>query len=327
MTLKPHLGSLLLLALSPLWFADAHSALRILGSPFPGGRESCRWSLPAQQFLMLSDSGKIELLNGCDVKLFIVGMITADDGTDFVKLASWSDGYYKRSGTIGYLSQLRLNSAGGSVVASIMIAKAIRASALMHDRGMAWIPPASKCYSACVIVLAGSYRRIVAGSVGIHRPYFVGDEYTQMGYKDLKQAYDGLYETLSALFKQWNLSRPLIDDMFAVPSTGVRILTDEELSAYGLDKDDWVLTEEYNANVRDACGDEAAAKASVEDGLAAMAWWASPKGQECQHKVGALLTARLWAKIKRLCGETAANTVEHGQPPSRECIAKYKAAE
>jgi hypothetical protein len=331
MLLKPYLGSLLLLALSPLWFADAHSAVRVLGHYSVRGRiesqsESCRWSLPAQQFLKLSDSGKTELLNGCDVIVLIEGMITGDDGSDFVKLRSWSDGYYKRS-KLGYLWQLRLNSAGGSVVASIMMAKAIRASALMHDRGMGWIGPGDKCYSACVIVLAASYRRSVAGRVGIHRPYFVGDEYTQMGYKDLKQAYDGLYEELSALFKQWNLSRPLVDDMFAVPSTGVRILTDEELSAYGLNKDDWVLTEEFNADTRAACGEEAAVKGSVEDAVAASAWWASPKGQECQRKLNALAKARSVARIKRLCGEASANAYERGQRVSQECVDRIKAAE
>ena len=326
MTLKPHLGSLLLLALSPLWFADAHSAVRVLGFSSMG-RESCRWALPAQQFLKLADSEKIELFNACEVQFLIQGIITGDDGRDFVNLISWYDGYYKRSKNGRFLPTVRLNSEGGSVVASIMMAKAIRASALMRDTGSTWIAPGKKCYSACVIVLGASYRRSVAGRVGIHRPYFVGDEYTQMGYKDLQHAYDGLYEELSALFKKWNLSRSLVDDMFAVPSTGARILTDEELSAYGLNKDDWVLTEEYNANVRAACGEEAAVKGSVEDAFAVMAWWASPKGQECQRRLDALSKARLVAKIKKLCGEAAGNAVEHAQGLSQECIDKYMAAE
>lgn len=327
MILKSYLGSLLLLALSTLWFPDAHSTVRVSGFDNGSGRESCRWSLPAQQFLKLSDAARIELLNGCLVQFLIQGMITGEDGKDFVTLMSWYDGYYKRSGNGRFLPTVRLNSEGGSVVASIMMAKAIRASALMRDTGSARIAPGNKCYSACVIVLAGSYRRNVWGHVGIHRPYFVGDEYTQMGYKDLQQAYDGLYQVLSALFKQWNLSRPLVDDMFAVPSTGVRILTDEELSAYGLNKEDWVLTEEYNVDVRAACGEEAAAKGSVDAGLAGATWWGSPTGPECQRKLDSLSKARLVAKIKKLCGESAANAAEQRQPLSQECIDRYKATE
>lgn len=84
-----------------------------------------------------------------------------------------------------------------------------------------------QCLSACVIILAGSYyrSRAVAGTVGIHRPYFVEDENLELSYSDLQAAYDALYDELSSLFDRWNLPKSLIDAMYAVPSDEVRILT------------------------------------------------------------------------------------------------------
>jgi hypothetical protein len=238
-----------------------------------------------QQFLELPDRSKIELAHGCQIRFLIHDTISSYDGQAFSGLMSWLDAHAKLREFA--LPNVYLNTGGGSVIAAIAMAKAIRGSLVMRRAGSTVIALGDSCYSACVIVLAGSYRRDVFGRVGIHRPYFVGDEYTQMGYHNLKQAYDGLYEKLSALFKQWNLSRSFVDDMFAVPSTDVHILTDRELSAYGLNKDDWVLTEEFNVLVRNACGDQALAKSE-----SSLKWWDSAEGEECRQKMNVRSNAK-----------------------------------
>jgi hypothetical protein len=329
MNSKSILVSLVLLALSAVWFSNAHSAVAVTGHYYRSGkmRESCRWSVPAQQFLKLPDAAKIELMKSCIVGIDIDGVIARDDGPDFVNLVSWFDTYSKR--TNGGAPPVGLNSKGGSMVASIMIAKAIRSSSRMRNAGFTEVFPADECYSACVIVLAGGYRRHVAwgGRVGIHRPYFVEDEYVQLGYKDLKEAYDGIYDQLSVLFRQWNLSRSLVDDMFAVPSTEVRILTAEELSAYGLNKTDRVLVEQSNADTRTACGDKALAESGGEDANDSN-WWASAKGQSCLKKINALSQARAIAKMKRLCGEAEVQAAEQGRGAvSQKCLDKYSQAD
>lgn len=327
MTLKPYLSALLLLAIFPLWFADAQSAVAVTGHYYKGVgvSEACRWSLPAQRFLKLPDAAKIELMKSCVIGIDIHGVIARDDGPDFVNLVSWFDAYLKRIN--GGSVPVSLNSNGGSVVASIMMAKAIRSSSRMRNAGFTTVFPGDKCYSSCVMVLAGGYRRNVAfgGRIGIHRPYFVADEYVELGYKDLKEAYDGVYEQLSALFRQWNLSRSLVDDMFAVPSTDVRILTEEELSAYGLNKTDRVLAEQLNADTRTACGDKALAESGGEDN-GDVNWWNSHNGKDCLNKINALMKVRMIAKIKRLCGDADGLAAENGQSISKQCVDKYSAA-
>lgn len=314
---RHHLGSFLLMTVSVLWFADANSAVWV--STFSYDNDgSCRRSLPADQFLNYSYTERTELLGGCSRGILIKGEITERDASNFLKLISFSDQLYKRGE--GALPEVWLNSEGGSVVAAISIAKAIRASVSMRGVGTTRIPVDSGCYSACVFILAGSYRRMVLGKVGIHRPYFIGDEYAQMGYKNLKQAYDGLYGKLTTLFKQWNLSRSLVDDMFDVESTDVRILTEEELGSYGLNKTDWVLTEEHNAEVRAVCGEE-----DLAESKAKLTFWDSPRGEECLRKINARLAERSKAKIRKLCGAADVNASDAGQRLSQGCLDKVNA--
>ena len=153
------LGSLMLMLISALWFSDANSAVWVL--PFSQDGH-CRWSLPVDQFLGDSSTERTEL-DGCGIIYLIKGEITEDDASKFTKLVNWSDGLYKRGK--GGVAHVFLNSEGGSVFAAINIAKAIRASTSMRAAGDTRIPVGGGCYSACVIVLAGSYRRLVLGKV------------------------------------------------------------------------------------------------------------------------------------------------------------------
>jgi hypothetical protein len=319
------------LLVATLWFSDAYSAISVPGAVNDDLNDLCP-RVPVERFLNLSDVGKINQRVLCQNYISIDGEITAEDGRNFVKLVNWYDTQYRR-GTRLALPIVALNSAGGSVVASMMIAKAIRESAYMRDWGATSIQEDAKCYSACVIILAGSYQRNAWGKVGIHRPYFVGDEYSHMGYQNLQQAYDGLYEQLSKLFKHWNLSTSLVDDMFAVSSTSLRILSKRELDAYGLDKMDRVLGEQYNGWVREVCGEEALAESGGWAGTGdenLRGWWLSKKGQECAHNVQAFrkesAQRRYPQLIKKHCGEAAANAYERGGGVSESCAKKVDSA-
>jgi len=310
----PGLRFFVVMSISALWFSDANSAVWVSPSPFAQNGQ-CRWSLPADQFLAYSNTERTELQEGCGLTFLLKGEITEDDASKFTKLVHWSDELYRRGK--GGVAHVFLNSEGGGVFAAINIAKAIRASASMRGAGDTMIPVGGGCYSACVIVLAGSYRRLVLGPVGIHRPFFVGAEYEQMGYKNLKQAYDGLYLELTTLFKRWNLSGSLVDDMFAVASTDVHVLNEHELDSYGLSKNDWVLTEQNNAEVRAACGGE-----DLEATEANPTVWNSARGEECLRKINARKPAIFKAKITKLCSADDANTYNNGQRPSQGCLDK-----
>lgn len=320
----PGLRFFLLMTISALWFSDANSAVWV--SPqsafwLPPQDDQCQWSLPVDQFLGHSNTERVELVRGCAINFLIKGEITQDDASKFAKLVHWLDELYKhgKGGVAGVL----LNSEGGSVLAAIDIAKAIRTSASMRrSGGTTIVPVGAGCYSACVIVLAGSYRRLVLGPVGIHRPFLVGDEAAQMGRRNLQQAYDGLYLELTTLFKQWNLSRSLVDDMFAVASTDVHVLNEHELDSYGLNKNDWVLTEQNNAEVRAACGGQ-----DLETLAANPAFWNSARGEECLRKINTRKRAIFTAKIKKLCSADDVSTFGKGQRPSQECLDKVNATE
>ncbi|HEY1806822.1 MAG TPA: hypothetical protein VGG45_20295 [Terracidiphilus sp.] len=313
------LGSLMLMLISALWFSDANSAVWVSPSPFAQD-DQCRWSLSVDQFLGYPNTERTGLQRACGITFLINGEITEDDASKFTKLVNWSDGLYKRGK--GGVAHVFLNSEGGSVFAAINIAKAIRASASMRAAGDTTIPVGGGCYSACVIVLAGGYRRLVLGKVGIHRPFFVGNEYEQMGYKNLEQAYDRLYSELATLFKRWNLSRSLVDDMFAVASTDVHVLNEQELDSYGLSKDDWVLTEQHDAEVRAACGGKDLAESAANP-----TFWDSAKGEECLRKMNAGQHEIFKEKIKKLCDGRDATTYNNGQRPSQGCLDKVYATE
>jgi len=311
------LGFLMLMTISAFWFSDANSAVWV--STF-SQVDQCRWSLPVGQFLGYSNTERAESVRGCGgITIHIEGEITQDDASNFSKLVHWSDELYKHGK--GGSPYVYLGSKGGSVFAAINIARAIRTSASMRGAGSTTVK-VDGCYSACVIVLAGSYRRSVFGPVGIHRPFFVGDEAEQMGYKNLKQAYDGLYLELTTLFKQWNLSKSLVDDMFAVASTDVHVLNEHELDSYGLSKDDWVLTEQNNAEVRATCGEE-----DLQAIAANPVFWSSARGEECLRKINARNSAIRTAKVKKLCSADDANRYSNGQRPSQGCLDKVDATE
>lgn len=317
---RPGLGSLMLMLISTLWFSDANSAVWVSFAPFAQG-DQCRWSLSVDQFWGYPNTERIGLQRACGMSILISGEITGDDASKFTKLMNWSNELYRRGK--GGVPHVVLNSEGGSVFAAINIAKAIRASANMRrGAGDTMIPARAICYSACVIVLAGSYRRLVLGKVGIHRPFFVGNEYEQMGYKNLQQGYDRLYSELKTLFRRWNLSRSLVDDMFAVASTDVHILNDQELDSYGLGKDDWVLTEQKNAEVRAACGGQDLAESAANP-----TFWGSATGEECLREMNAREQEIFRDKVKKLCDASDANTFNSGQRPSQGCLDKVYATE
>jgi hypothetical protein len=99
-----------------------------------------------------------------------------------------------------------------------------------------------KCYSACVLVLSGAVQRfVIGGEVGIHRPYskYVGNR----DYESTQNEYRRTETAVKAYLKEMNLPDKLFEAMLLVPPEKIRILSDEETEAFGLEGTDPVEQE------------------------------------------------------------------------------------
>lgn len=152
---------------------------------------------------------------------------------------------------------LQLNSNGGDVASALSFADFVRKGEYHFLHAM--VLEKDQCISSCVFVLAGAFDRMVAGKIGIHRPYLSADTVREMGYDDLQKTYDALLPKVRAFFRGTNIRESLADDMWQVPSHRVRVLSRDELADYGLSQDDVVLTEQRNAGLRQFCGPDAPA--------------------------------------------------------------------
>jgi hypothetical protein len=134
-----------------------------------------------------------------------------------------------------------LNSTGGDIYAAMEIGKLIRKA-----RAGCMILEGARCYSACVFVLAGGVNRAAAGgTVGIHRPFstYVGNR----DYQSTQKEYRRTETAIRTYFKEMNLPERLFEAMVLVPPEKIRILSYEELKAFGLSGTDPVEQETEDA--------------------------------------------------------------------------------
>lgn len=135
--------------------------------------------------------------------------------------------------------QILLNSKGGDVYAAFSIGRDIR-----KIQGAAIVTMDSVCYSACVFILAGATQRLVGGSVGIHRPYRNNTELVSID--EAQSQYTMLMKDSKKFLEEMNLSGELYEAMVRISPEQIRILSDNELSAYGLNRIDPVQDDYYD---------------------------------------------------------------------------------
>ncbi|MCC7347277.1 MAG: hypothetical protein IT538_07745 [Variibacter sp.] len=122
---------------------------------------------------------------------------------------------------------LHLNSPGGSVVAGIELANAIRASALMT-----MVTADSGCYSACTFTFLGGVKRTVLGKFGIHAmSKGRRDQITVFSDTDLA-AVQLLTSTLINLTQSLVGDSRMITAMLVVPSEDIRLVPDDLLAEW-----------------------------------------------------------------------------------------------
>jgi len=92
------------------------------------------------------------------------------------------------------------------------------------------------CLSSCVYVLAGAPSRAVDGVVGIHRPFDPDDKVTSRTAQSEK--YRKLGVEITAYLKEMNIPTRLYDDSLFISPERIKYLSDDEMSAYGLNAND-----------------------------------------------------------------------------------------
>lgn len=134
-----------------------------------------------------------------------------------------------------------LNSRGGSVNAGINIGREFR-----KIRAVAVMGYEHVCFSSCVFALAGATQRMIAGKVGIHRPYSDNAGFTDID--EMQRDYSRLSQASKLFIQEMNIPDGLYEVMVRTPPEEIRILDEEELDAFGLNRTDPV-EEDYRDSV------------------------------------------------------------------------------
>lgn len=129
-----------------------------------------------------------------------------------------------------------LDSAGGDIDAAMAIGRELR-------RISAEVIVEEKCFSACVLLMAGAVKRSVFSysKVGIHRPYSRRTD--ERSYAAIQKEQDQLRERVRLFLEKMNLPSALYDAMLLVPPNEIRILSESDLAQYGLAQVDPVKQE------------------------------------------------------------------------------------
>lgn len=126
---------------------------------------------------------------------------------------------------------IKLNSTGGSVSAALKIGRFLRKYGAMAN-----VDENAICISSCVYVLAGATNRAVDGTVGIHRPYEPNNIATSA--EDQSRKYKKLGAQIVAYLKEMNTPTRLYDDSLFISPDRVKVLSFDEMQAYGLNEND-----------------------------------------------------------------------------------------
>jgi hypothetical protein len=130
---------------------------------------------------------------------------------------------------------VHLNSPGGSTDAAMAIGRLLRKEQAFAMIGYHPLDTQGKCYSACVLVLAGAVgRNMKYGKVGIHGPHLAGGAPNGLTGEDFQKT----LHQLRRYFREMNLSPLLSDAMFRIEPKDIRLLSDDALYNYGFTSED-----------------------------------------------------------------------------------------
>jgi hypothetical protein len=176
-------------------------------------------------------------LRACILVIQISGEITDDTATGLENAISRVRNMAEASQyTFTFLS-VELSSPGGNVDAAMKIGRILRKEGPIVD-----VKSGALCLSACVLILAGGTTRGLDGTIGIHRPYFQvpsGD----VSPEAIKTSYQQMLQSIRTYLREMNVIETLADDMLRTNPEHMRVLSENELTQYGLTDADPVAQE------------------------------------------------------------------------------------
>ena len=131
------------------------------------------------------------------------------------------------------LGSLTLNSEGGDVHEAMNIGRILRKYKVQIS-----VTFDAKCYSACVLILAGGVARTPLGAVGIHSFYSSSSKEKSYNYEQEDNDYKLVSQEIEAYLREMRVSVRLLDEMMNTPESTIRTLTPDELrdlSLLGID--------------------------------------------------------------------------------------------
>lgn len=129
---------------------------------------------------------------------------------------------------------IQLDSTGGDIAAAMAIGRLMRS--MEFD---SLVIAGGCCHSACLFVLAAGVNKVVLGEVGMHRPYFPQPAAAEVG-----PALQAVKAASVAYLDEMNIPTRLVEDMFSIDPAAMHILTLDELGAYRLNSEGYVLREQ-----------------------------------------------------------------------------------
>jgi hypothetical protein len=126
---------------------------------------------------------------------------------------------------------VRFDSGGGDAHAAMALGRALR-SVSAHG----YVPPNRRCFSACVLALAGAATRAIHGRLGIHRPEPTTAAHASSSRHSKRK--DDYASEIRRYLVEMQISPDLYDAMIQVPPQDMRILTRAQLQAFGLLRED-----------------------------------------------------------------------------------------
>ena len=200
---------------------------------------ACDWYRSAPDLISASDV--TALGRECRVNIRIRGTVNLSGAMVFARLAT-------RIGELGFLpTAIVLDSRGGDADAAISMARLIR-----KDSVFAAVPvetriaggPESVCFSACVVLFSAGYRRSLEFNIngnpalpsrlGIHGPGQFNASENRYDSSGVNAEIQRVSRRLKDFFGGIGVAEKLVDDMYAVPFDEIRLLSREDLLAYGL---------------------------------------------------------------------------------------------
>jgi hypothetical protein len=157
-----------------------------------------------------------------EVRVFVFGRITREDVDGAVVMASLlKSGKQKIAGNSVWLA-----SNGGDTDAAMELGRLLRKLGVYT-----FIGKNDQCLSACVFAFMGGERRIVAGRLGIHRPFF---PFTQ-DVPDRQAQFRHLQKVLKDYIEELDFPASLYEAVMVVPQESMQILAPADLKRFYLE--------------------------------------------------------------------------------------------